>query len=170
MAERGSCKLSLFCLRGSRTNCTLVRAKGKDHFFADNFGAAEIILLAKMGKQKIASRNFFGALFAPIFSRPLLWTEKAVNFLNREGQKRGATHSPRQERFPLYVAQRCQRCKNVTLCQRVTETPAKFRLWIMIFTSVLNRQYRRRVAIALRHSPFFGLPCAFLKLVNGLIY
>lgn len=92
-------------------------------FFADDFSAAEIILLAKMGKQKIASRNFLGALFAPIFSRPLLWTEKAVNFLNREGQKRGATHSPRQERFPLYVAQRCQRCKNVTLCQRVTETP-----------------------------------------------
>ena len=97
--------------------------EGQRPFFADNFGAAEIILLAKMGKQKIASRNFFGALFAPIFSRPLLWTEKAVNFLNREGQKRGATHSPRQERFPLYVAQRCQRCKNVTLCQRVTETP-----------------------------------------------
>ena len=131
---------------------------------------AQLKLSAKMGKQKITSRNFFSALFAPIFSRPLLWTEKAVNFLNREGQKRGATHSPRQERFPLYVAQRCQRCKNVTLCQRVTETPAKFRLWIMIFTSVLNRQYRRRVAIALRHSPFFGLPCAFLKLVNCLIY
>lgn len=40
----------------------------------------------------------------------------------------------------------------------------------MIFTSVLNRQYRRRIAIALRLSPLFGLPCAFFKLVNGFIY
>jgi len=80
-------------------------------------------LLAKDGQAKIAGGNFFGALFAPIFSRPLLWAEKAVNFLNREGQKRGATRSPRQERFPLYATQWCQRCKNVTLCQRVTETP-----------------------------------------------
>ena len=60
--------------------------------------------------------NFFGALFAPIFfSSPLLWAEKAVNFLNREGQKRGATHSPRQSVLVLYVAQQCQNYKNVTL-------------------------------------------------------
>ena len=79
MAERGSCKLSLFCLRGSRTNRTLVRATGEDHF-ADNFSDAEIILLAKNGQAKIASRNFFGALFAPIFSRPQKWAEKRSEF------------------------------------------------------------------------------------------
>lgn len=113
---------SLFCLRGSRTNRTLVRATGEDHSFADNFSEAEIILLAKDGQAKIAVGNFFGAVFAPIFSRPLLWAEKAVNFLNREGQKRGATHSPRQSVLVLYIAQQCQNYKNVTLCQRVTET------------------------------------------------
>jgi len=71
---------SLFCLRGSRTNRTLVRATGEDHSFADNFSAAEIILLAKNGQAKIASRNFFGALFAPIFSRPQKWAEKRSEF------------------------------------------------------------------------------------------
>ena len=45
---------SLFCLRGSRTNRTLVRATGEDHSFADNFSEAEIILLAKYGQAKIA--------------------------------------------------------------------------------------------------------------------
>ena len=54
--------------------------EGKDHFFADNFSAAEIILLAKNGQAKIASRNFFGALFAPIFSRPQKWAEKRSEF------------------------------------------------------------------------------------------
>lgn len=49
-------------------------------FFADNFSAAEIILLAKNGQAKIASRNFFGALFAPIFSRPQKWAEKRSEF------------------------------------------------------------------------------------------
>lgn len=58
---------SLFCLRGSRTNRTLVRAKGEDHSFADNFSEAEIILLAKDGQAKIAVGNFFGVVFAPIF-------------------------------------------------------------------------------------------------------
>lgn len=106
---------SLFCLRGSRTNRTLVRATSEDHSFADNFSEAEIILLAKDGQAKIAVGNFFGAVFAPIFSRPLLWAEKAVNFLNREGQKRGATHSPRQSVLVLYIAQQCQNYKNVTL-------------------------------------------------------
>lgn len=115
--------ISLFfvcAVRGQIARWFVRRAKT---IFADNFSDAEIILLAKYGQAKIAGGNFFGALFAPIFSRPLLWAEKAVNFLNREGQKRGATRSPRQERFPLYATQWCQRCKNVTLCQRVTETP-----------------------------------------------
>ena len=115
--------ISLFfvcAVRGQIARWFVRRAKT---IFADNFSDAEIILLAKDGQAKIAGGNFFGALFAPIFSRPLLWAEKAVNFLNREGQKRGATRSPRQERFPLYATQWCQRCKNVTLCQRVTETP-----------------------------------------------
>ena len=76
---------------------------------------AQLKSSAKDGQAKIAGGNFFGALFAPIFSRPLLWAEKAVNFLNREGQKRGATHGPRQSVLPLYVAKQCQRCKNVTL-------------------------------------------------------
>ena len=84
------------------------------------------------------------------------------------GQKRGATQVLRRSVLPLYVAKQCQRCKNVTLCQRVTETPAKSRLQIIIFTSVFNRQQRRRIAIALRLSPFFGLPCAFLKLVFAI--
>ena len=60
--------------------------------------------------------NFFGALFAPIFFRVHKSGPKnAVNFLNREGQKRGATHSPRQSVLVLYVAQQCQNYKNVTL-------------------------------------------------------
>lgn len=159
-----------FVLRGSRTNRTLIRATGEDHFLLIILAKLKLFFQQKMGKQKLREAIFSVRWFAPIFSRPLLWAEKAVNFLNRKGQKRGATHSPRRSVFPLYVAKRCQRCKNVTLCQRVTETPAKSRLQIIIFTSVFNRQQRRRIAMALRLSPFFGLPCAFLKLVNGFVY
>lgn len=64
----GSYDLSLFCLRGSRTNRTLVRATGEDHF-ADNFSAVEIILLAKDGQAKIAVGNFFGAFIRADFFR-----------------------------------------------------------------------------------------------------
>ena len=124
----GSYKLSFFvcAVRGQIARWFVRRAKT---IFADNFSNAEIILLAKDGQAKIASRNFFGAFIrADFFSSPLCGPKNAVNFWTMMGQKRGATHGPRQERFPLYVAKRCQRCKNVTLCQRVTETPAKSRL------------------------------------------
>ena len=69
-----------FCLRDSRTNRTLVRATGEDHSFADDFSAAEIILLAKDGQAKIAGGNFFGALFAPNFFESTLWAEKRSEF------------------------------------------------------------------------------------------
>ena len=72
---------------------------GRRPFFADNFSNAEIILLAKDGQAKIAGGNFFGALFAPIFSRPLLWAEKAVNFLDLEGPKKGCNPALRRSVF-----------------------------------------------------------------------
>jgi hypothetical protein len=53
---------------------------GRRPFFADNFSAAEIILLAKDGQAKIAVGNFFGALFAPIFFESTLWAEKRSEF------------------------------------------------------------------------------------------
>ena len=111
MAERGSCKLSLFCLRGSRTNCTLVRAKGKDHFFADNFGAAEIILLAKDGQAKIAVGNFFGAFVrADFFRDHKSGPKNAVNFLDLEGPKKGCNPWPSAERFTFV---RCEAMSKV---------------------------------------------------------
>ena len=74
--------------------------EGKDHFFADNFSAAEIILLAKNGQAKIASRNFFGALFAPIFFETTkVGAKNAVNFLDHNGPKKGCNPSSPQERF-----------------------------------------------------------------------
>lgn len=62
----GSYKLSFFVcvIRGQIARWFVRRAKT---IFADNFSAAEIILLAKDGQAKIAVGNFFGALFAPIF-------------------------------------------------------------------------------------------------------
>ena len=116
--------ISLFfvcAVRGQIARWFVRRAKT---IFADNFSAAEIILLAKNGQAKIAWSNFFRCVARADFFR--------VHFVGRKtqwifwpmmGQKRGATHSPPQERFPLHVAQRCQRYKNVTLWQRVTETP-----------------------------------------------
>lgn len=97
-----------------------------------------------MGKQKLLGAIFSVRLFAPIFFESTLWAEKAVNFLNREGQKRGATHGPRQERFPLYATQWCQRCKNVTLCQRVTETPryiptVDFYFYICLYSTIATQ-------------------------------
>lgn len=69
-----------FCLRDSRTNRTLVRATGEDHSFADDFSAAEIILLAKDGQAKIAGAIFSVRLFAPIFFESTLWAEKRSEF------------------------------------------------------------------------------------------
>ena len=66
----GSYKLSFFVcvIRGQIARWFVRRAKT---IFADNFSAAEIILLAKMGKQKLreaifsvrCSRRFFRAQF-----------------------------------------------------------------------------------------------------------
>ena len=76
-----------FCLRGSRTNCTLVRAKAKTIFLL--IISAALKLSAKNGQAKIASRNFFGALFAPIFSRPQKWAEKRSEFFGPRWGKKG---------------------------------------------------------------------------------
>lgn len=59
--------ISLFfvcAVRGQIARWFVRRAKT---IFADDFSAAEVILLAKDGQAKIAEGNFFGALFAPIF-------------------------------------------------------------------------------------------------------
>lgn len=111
----GSYVLSLFCLARFADKSHADSCDGRRPFFADNFSEAEIIFLAKDGQAKIAGGNFFGALFAPIFSRPLLWAEKAVNFLDHDGPKKGCNPALRRSVLPLYVAKQCQRCKNVTL-------------------------------------------------------
>lgn len=80
---------SLFCLRGSRTNRTLVRATGEDHSFADNFSAAEIILLAKMGKQKLREAIFSVRFSRRFFSRPQKWAEKRSEFFGPSWSKKG---------------------------------------------------------------------------------
>lgn len=67
--------------------------------FADNFSCAKIILLAKDGQAKIAVGNFFGAVFAPIFSSPLCGPKNAVNFLDHDGPKKGCNPWPSAERF-----------------------------------------------------------------------
>lgn len=61
-----------------------------------------------------ASKNCWGQFFRCViradFFESTLWAEKAVNFLNREGQKRGATRGPRQERFSFV---RCEAMSKV---------------------------------------------------------
>jgi hypothetical protein len=125
----GGYVLSHFCLRGSRTNRTLIRATGEDH-----------ILLTKYGQAKIAWSNFSVRCSHRFFRGHKSGSKNAVNFLDHDGPKKGCNPALRRSVLPLYATQWCQRCKNVTLCQRVTETPAKSRLWIMIFTSVFIRQ------------------------------
>ena len=90
---------SLFCLRGSRTNRTLVRATGEDHSFADNFSAAEIILLAKMGKQKLLHAIFSVRCSRRFFRDHKSGPKNAVNFLDHDGAKKGCNPSSPQERF-----------------------------------------------------------------------
>lgn len=80
MAERGSYKLSLFLSAWFADKSHADSCERRRPFFADNFSDAEIILLAKNGQAKIAWSNFFGALFAPIFSRPQKWVEKRSEF------------------------------------------------------------------------------------------
>lgn len=53
---------------------------GRRPFFADNFGAAEIILLAKMGKQKLHEAIFSVRCSRRFFSRPQKWAEKRSEF------------------------------------------------------------------------------------------
>lgn len=66
----GSYKLSFFVcvIRGQIARWFVRRAKT---IFADNFSAAEIILLAKDGQAKIAGGNFFEST---------LWAEKRSEF------------------------------------------------------------------------------------------
>ncbi len=64
MAER---ELPSFFICAVRGQIARWFVRSKDHFFADNFSAAEIILLAKNGQAKIASRNFSVRQPAPIF-------------------------------------------------------------------------------------------------------
>lgn len=78
-----------FCLRGSRTNRTLVRAKGEDHSFADDFSAAEISLLAKYGQAKIAVGNFFGAFIRADFFESTFVGRKSSEFFEPRGSKKG---------------------------------------------------------------------------------
>lgn len=90
----GSYKLSFFvcAVRGQIARWFVRRAKT---IFADNFSNAEIILLAKDGQAKIASRNFFGAFIrADFFSSPLCGPKNAVNFLDHDGPKKGCNPWP----------------------------------------------------------------------------
>lgn len=77
----GSYKLSLFCLRCSRTNRTLISATGEDHILL--IISASLKLSAKDGQAKIAVGNFFGAVFAPIFFESTLLAEKRSEFFGQ---------------------------------------------------------------------------------------
>ena len=79
------------------------------------------------------------------------------------GQKRGATPSPRQSVLPLYVAKQCQRCKNVTLCQRVTETPCHIPTVDFYFYVYFCSTIATQDSICAASQPVFGLHCAFFK-------
>lgn len=81
--------ISLFFVCAARGQIARWFVRRAKTIFADNFSNAEIILLAKDGQAKIAGGNFFGALFAPIFSRPLLWAEKSSEFFEPWGAKKG---------------------------------------------------------------------------------
>ena len=159
-----------FVLRGSRTNRTLIRATGEDHFLLIILAQLKLFCQQNMGKQKLREAIFSVRSSRRFFSSPLCGPKNAVNFLDREGQKRGATHSPRQERFPLYVAKQCQRCKNATLCQRVTETPCHIPTVDFYFYVYFCSTIATQDSICAASQPVFGLPCAFLKLVNGFVY
>ena len=75
----GSYKLSFFVcvIRGQIARWFVRRAKT---IFADDFSAAEIILLAKDGQAKIAGGNFFGAFVRADFFESTLWAEKRSEF------------------------------------------------------------------------------------------
>lgn len=62
---------------------------GRRPFFADNFGAAEIILLAKMGKQKLREAIFSVRCSRRFFSRPQNWAEKRSEFFGPSWPKKG---------------------------------------------------------------------------------
>lgn len=122
----GGYVLSHFCLRGSRTNRTLIRATGEDHFLL--MILEQLKSSAKNGQAKIAWSNFSVRCSHRFFRGHKSGSKNAVNFLDHDGPKKGCNPALRRSVLPLYVAKRCQRCKNVTLCQRVTETPTKSRL------------------------------------------
>ena len=69
-----------FCLRGSRTNRTLIRAKGEDHFLLIILTQLKLFCWQKMGKQKLLEAIFSVRLFAPIFFESTLWAEKRSEF------------------------------------------------------------------------------------------
>lgn len=109
----GSYKLSFFVcvIRGQKKRAG--SCDGRRPFFADDFSAAEIILLAKYGQAKIAWSNFSVRCSHRFFRGHKSGSKNAVNFLDHDGPKKGCNPALRRSVLPLYVAKRCQRCKNV---------------------------------------------------------
>ena len=132
--------------------------------FADNFSCAKIILLAKDGQAKIAVGNFFGAVFAPIFSRPLCGPKNAVNFLDHDGPKKGCNPWPSAERFSFVrcaAMSKLQKRYSLTKSNRNSAWSEKD---IFIFNWLHIDNSWRGIAIAPRRSPtfwakYFSLSC-----------
>lgn len=106
----GGYDLSLFCLRGSRTNRTLIRATGEDHFLLI------ILTQLKLFVSKIwASKNCWGQFFRCVcshrfFSSPLCGPKNAVNFLDHDGPKKGCNPWPSAGAFSFV---RCEAMSKV---------------------------------------------------------
>ena len=83
---------------------------GRRPFFADDFSAVEVILLAKDGQAKIAEGNFFGALLAPIFFESTKVGRKTQWIFWTVRVKKGVQPSSPQERFTFV---RCEAMSKV---------------------------------------------------------
>lgn len=99
-----------FCLRGSRTNRTLIRAKGEDHFLLIILTQLKLFCWQKMDKQKLLGAIFSVRYSRRFFSSPLCGSKNAVNFLDHDGPKKGCNPSPPQERFTFV---RCEAMSKV---------------------------------------------------------
>lgn len=106
----GSYDLSLFLSARFADKSHADSCDGRRPFFADNFNAVEIILLAKYGQAKIAWSNFSVRFSRRFFRGHKSGPKNAVNFLDHDGPKKGCNPSPPQERFTFV---RCEAMSKV---------------------------------------------------------
>ncbi len=148
---------SLLCVRGSQDKSP-ASSCDRQLIALIILALVERYFGSKDGQKQVLMGIFSAVIRARNFS-VTLWAEKAIRPTNTR-IKKGATLSPQTKTFTTLCHAVVSKCNDLFGKSR-RNAPLRSTL-VMIFTSVSEiKQYRRKLAIALRHSPFRGYIALF---------